>query len=87
MPKDDNKNNKNKIKRHIEDSDSSEYDSSDNKEIGVHELRQFLHNIFPSKHLKKKIKAGKRLKKHKYYNTSKKNTKKKKDDEDSDESE
>jgi ATP-dependent Lon protease len=45
------------------DDDSSLYTDEDEDEMDVHEYRKFLKNIFPSKHLDKKIKAGERLKK------------------------
>jgi ATP-dependent Lon protease len=52
-------------KKQVADSDSDDGDesNSDNDEMDVHEYRKFLSQIFPSKHLSNKIKAGEKLKK------------------------
>lgn len=41
--------------------DDSSYTEESDEEMDVHEYRKFLKNIFPSKHLDKKIKAGERV--------------------------
>jgi ATP-dependent Lon protease len=43
------------------DDDSSYTEDGSEEEMDVHEYRKFLKNIFPSKHLDKKIKAGDRV--------------------------
>jgi ATP-dependent Lon protease len=61
----------NKKKKYVENSDSDdmeeidsdETDDSENDEMDVHEFRKYVHKIFPSKDLSKKIKAGEKLKK------------------------
>ena len=52
-------------KKQVADSDSDDGDesNSDDDEMDVHEYRKFLSQIFPSKHLSNKIKAGEKLKK------------------------
>jgi len=47
-----------------DDDDDESYHTDDNSdtEMDVHEYRKFLKNIFPSKHLDKKIKSGEKLK-------------------------
>ena len=44
------------------DSDSNDGSESESDEMDVHEYRKFLKNIFPSKHLDKKIKSGEKVK-------------------------
>ena len=47
------------------DDDESIYsDEEEEDEMDVHEYRKFLKDIFPSKHLDNKIKAGERIKKY-----------------------
>ena len=58
--KDDEKKRNKKINN---DSDSDDGDYESGEEMDVHEYRKFLSNIFPSKHLSKKIKAGEKIKK------------------------
>jgi ATP-dependent Lon protease len=53
---------RNKKKNEESSDDGSFYTDDSNDEMDVHEYRKFLKNIFPSKHLDKKIKAGERLK-------------------------
>jgi ATP-dependent Lon protease len=52
-------------KKQVADSDSDDggESNSDDDEMDVHEYRKFLSQIFPSKHLSNKIKAGEKLKK------------------------
>ena len=55
-------------KKRNQDSDSDNdnvscSDSDDNDEMDVHEYRKFISQIFPSKHINNKIKAGNKLKK------------------------
>jgi len=50
-------------KKQSESSDDDSFYTDDDDEMDVHEYRKFLKNIFPSKHLDKKIKAGDKLKK------------------------
>ena len=60
----------NRKKKQVEaNSDSSDISSDESEtdsdaEMDVHEYRKFISKIFPSKHLNKKIKAGKALKKY-----------------------
>lgn len=42
--------------------EDSDYSSDSEEEMDMHEYRKFLHQLFPSKHLKNKIQAGKKLK-------------------------
>ena len=52
-------------KKNNESSDDSESfytDDDSENEMDVHEYRKFLKNIFPSKHLDKKIKSGEKVK-------------------------
>lgn len=73
-------------KKKNESSDSEDRNGSDseNEEMDIHEFRKYIQNIFPSKHMDKKIKAGEKLKKLAEYdseeeiNPKKKNTKKNK---------
>ena len=58
--KDDEKKHNKKINN---DSDSDDGDYESGEEMDVHEYRKFLSNLFPSKHLSKKIKAGEKIKK------------------------
>jgi ATP-dependent Lon protease len=44
------------------DNDSTRSEEESEEELDVHEYRKLLKNIFPSKHLDKKVKAGDRLK-------------------------
>jgi ATP-dependent Lon protease len=55
-----------KKKKNEESSDDGSIYSDDEEddEMDVHEYRKFLKNMFPSKHLDNKIKAGERLKKY-----------------------
>ena len=71
--------NKKKKDESSDDDDNSFYTDDEEDDINVHEYRKMLQQIFPSKHLDKKIKAGEQLKK-----TLKKL---KKDEEDEDEEE
>ena len=47
--------------------DEESYDEDDhdseNEEIDIHEYRKYISQIFPSKHMNEKVKAGERLKK------------------------
>lgn len=52
-----------KKKNEESDSDNGEVSDSDNEEMDMHEYRKFLHKMFPSKHMNKKIKTGDKLKK------------------------
>jgi len=54
---------KNKKKAESSDDDNSFYTDDDEDDINIHEYRKMLKQIFPSKHLDKKIKAGEQLKK------------------------
>ena len=57
--------NKKKKKNEESSDDESVYtDEDEEDEMDVHEYRKFLKNMFPSKHLDNKIKAGERLKKY-----------------------
>ena len=57
-----------KQKKKIIESSDDESIYSDNdeeeEELDVHEYRKFLKDMFPSKHLENKIKAGERIKKY-----------------------
>jgi ATP-dependent Lon protease len=52
-----------KKKNEESDSDNGEGSDSDNEDMDMHEYRKFLHKMFPSKHMDKKIKAGDKIKK------------------------
>jgi hypothetical protein len=56
----------NKKKKNEESSDDESIytDDEEDEKMDVHEYRKFLKNMFPSKHLDNKIKAGERLKKY-----------------------
>lgn len=41
---------------------SSDEDSVEDEGMNAHELRKYIHKIFPSKHMEKKVKAGEKLK-------------------------
>ena len=45
------------------DDDNSFYTDDDEDDINIHEYRKMLKQMFPSKHLDNKIKAGEQLKK------------------------
>ena len=55
--------NKKKKDESSDDDDNSFYTDDEEDDINVHEYRKMLQQIFPSKHLDKKIKAGEQLKK------------------------
>ena len=61
--KEDAKNKKKKSESSDDDDDNSFYTDDDEDDINVHEYRKMLQQIFPSKYMDKKIKAGEQLKK------------------------
>jgi len=55
-----------RLRKHNDTSSDSDYDSEsdeDEEELDIHEYRKFLAKTFPSKHMDKKVKAGKKLQK------------------------
>ena len=74
--------NKKKKDESSDDDDNSFYTDDEEDDINVHEYRKMLQQIFPSKHLDKKIKAGEQLKK-----TLKKLKKEEEDEEEEEEEE
>jgi ATP-dependent Lon protease len=52
-----------KKKNEESDSDNGSNNDSENEEMDMHEFRKYIQNIFPSKHIENKIKAGNKLKK------------------------
>ena len=94
--KNDYRNKQNKLKKKkFSDSDDNNYssDNSSDGEINIHEFRKYVHRIFPSKHMSKKISAGETLQKQSKQlnkndkNNNKRNKKWVNDEDDEDEEE
>ena len=53
---------KKKYNKDSSDEDSDYHSSDSEEEMDMHEYRKFLHQLFPSKHLKNKVKMGEKIK-------------------------